>query len=182
MRRVLFPSAAAIIFLSGCAGYFESIAELGPQPYHIGPLVVQLVSENEAARRCDGFTPSGPSKVLGCYLPKEIIATADVRVLVLLFKDYFKDAQKAQIVTEADAVLLGEDPYKVGPFEVWVRGESEVNLFCHVFSGIPATHISYGCYLYRPDNLGSKIILIIDEPLIFLHEVKHYFEGKWHKQ
>ncbi len=72
--------------------------------------------------------------------------------------------------------ILGTEPYKIGPISVWIRPQEEVKFFCRLVVPNVVKHQKIlGCYL--PE---SKTIISIADPYVILHELKHYFEGKFH--
>ncbi len=88
-------------------------------------------------------------------------------------------AQEATLQPEGSVSAeqnLGGEPYKVGPVNVWLRPQPEVEFFCRLrLPQVRRDQRVVGCYL--PD---SRTIISVPDPHVLLHEFKHYFEGKFH--
>lgn len=189
MQRTAISLLALI--LAGCGritGLTGLQTGLGQDPHHIGPVRVSIRSEDQVRSFCDSrhTVEIQVERFLGCYFPQEniMVAVHDTRVILLLFKIYLEGGKGlSRFITERDFSFLGKDPYKIGPFEVWVRGEYEVHLLCHALSS-GSLERKVGCWITGKKNtiLGAQeVILIIDNPFVLLHELKHHFEGAWHK-
>lgn len=67
-------------------------------------------------------------------------------------------------------------PYRVGPLQVLIRPEPEVEFLCRLKAMAARTNARIrGCYL--PED---RLIISSPDPDVLLHEFKHYFEGDWH--
>lgn len=180
----------AVVFslLAGCGSAIERSAlrsKLGDAPYKIGPVGVLVRKQSEVKSICDTIGPSNTEEIRGCYVPerKEMVLVADTKVALLLFKHYLEGGADLVHGVGGDFSRLGKDPYRIGPFEVWVRGKREVHFLCSVMSGKPEL-LKLGCWIKGEKGtiLGAQeVILVIDEPFVLLHEIKHHFEGAWHK-
>lgn len=73
-------------------------------------------------------------------------------------------------------VGFGEPPYPVGRLQIWIRPQPEVEILCRMArSDQPSTHRILGCYLAE-----TRTIIAIDDAWVVMHEMKHFFEGRWH--
>jgi hypothetical protein len=76
----------------------------------------------------------------------------------------------------ARALSLGEEPYRIGELRVWIRPQPEVDLLCRISRPELARSVRVlGCYL--PE---TRTIVTVDDARVLTHELKHYFEGRWH--
>jgi len=75
-----------------------------------------------------------------------------------------------------DIGQLGPQPYRVGPLQVWVRAQPEVEVLCRLREPqLSPRNRVYGCYLSR-----ERVIISAPDPYVLLHEFKHFFEDHWH--
>ena len=73
---------------------------------------------------------------------------------------------------------LGEAPYRVGEILIWIRPAAEVDVLCRVAGArVPDGRRVVGCYVP-----ASRTIIAIDDAWVLMHELKHYFEGRWHDE
>jgi hypothetical protein len=76
------------------------------------------------------------------------------------------------------ALSLGEEPYRVGELRIWVRPQPEVELLCRMSRPALAPNVRVlGCYVAE-----TRTIVTIDDAWVLMHELKHYFEGRWHDE
>jgi hypothetical protein len=74
------------------------------------------------------------------------------------------------------ALKLGAEPYGVGTLTIWIRPQAEVNVLCHMADPKlpPSVHV-LGCYIVETQTIVST-----DDAWVLMHELKHFFEGRWH--
>ena len=73
-------------------------------------------------------------------------------------------------------VRLGAEPYGVGALTIWIRPQAEVEILCRMAQpGLPRDRHVLGCYME-----ASRTIVSIDDAWVLMHELKHFFEGRWH--
>ncbi len=85
-------------------------------------------------------------------------------------------AVAAPSAARADDFKIGVDIYKVGPVTVILRPQPEVEFLCRLSLRATASDRRVlGCYLP-----GKRVIVTNGDPMVILHEFKHYFEGEWH--
>lgn len=73
-------------------------------------------------------------------------------------------------------VGFGEPPYPVGTLQVWIRPQPEVEVLCRMAQpDLARTHRILGCYIAE-----TRAIIAIDDAWVVMHEIKHFFEGRWH--
>ena len=71
---------------------------------------------------------------------------------------------------------MGPEPHKVGPVNVWLRPQPEVEFLCRL--RLPAMRRDQrvmGCYL-----ADSRTIISVADPYVIMHEFRHHFEGRFH--
>jgi predicted small secreted protein len=73
-------------------------------------------------------------------------------------------------------VRLGAEPYGVGALHIWIRPQAEVEVLCRMaWPGLPRDQRVLGCYVEE-----TQTIVAIDDAWVVMHELKHFFEGRWH--
>ena len=73
-------------------------------------------------------------------------------------------------------VALGAEPYGVGALTIWIRPQTEVEILCRMaHPALPRDRHVLGCYLEE-----TRTIVSIDDAWVLMHELKHFFEGRWH--
>jgi hypothetical protein len=78
----------------------------------------------------------------------------------------------------ARALSLGEEPYTIGELRIWIRPQPEVELLCRMSRpALPRNVRVLGCYVTE-----TRTIVTIDDAWVLMHELKHYFEGRWHDE
>ena len=83
----------------------------------------------------------------------------------------------AQSGLGARALSLGEEPYCIGELRIWIRPQAEVDVLCRMSRpDLPRNGHALGCYV-----AGTRTIVTIDDAWVLMHELKHYFEGRWHE-
>jgi hypothetical protein len=76
----------------------------------------------------------------------------------------------------ARALSLGEEPYGVGELRIWIRPQPEVELLCRISRPDLTRNVRVlGCYVAE-----TRTIVTIDDAWVLMHELKHFFEGRWH--
>ncbi len=73
--------------------------------------------------------------------------------------------------------ISGSDTHQVGPLRVLLRPQPEVEFICrlHAQQQTSPTGRILGCYVPR-----EQVIISTSDPLVLLHEFKHFFEGSFH--
>jgi hypothetical protein len=74
-------------------------------------------------------------------------------------------------------VNLGLEPYCVGELKIWIRPQEEVDVLCRMAQPtFPWDRHILGCYIDE-----TRTIVCIDDAWVLMHELKHFFEGGWHR-
>ena len=82
---------------------------------------------------------------------------------------------RAEASFDADR-QLGTGPFQVGPVNVWVRPQPEVEFLCKLrLPAVAKNKRVIGCYL-----ADSRTIISVADPYVIMHEFRHHFEGRFH--
>jgi hypothetical protein len=74
-------------------------------------------------------------------------------------------------------VNLGAEPHCVGELKIWIRPQAEVDVLCRIAQpAAPTDRRILGCYIE-----DTRTIVSIDDAWVLMHELKHFFEGRWHQ-
>lgn len=86
-------------------------------------------------------------------------------------------ASSQSVVKSAEVSASSTDFYKVGPLQVLLRPQPEVEFMCRLHTQQQATPTGriLGCYVP-----SQRVIISTPDAHVLLHEFKHYFEGPFH--